>query len=234
MDPKEIESLVRSLVAQRLEGASAEPKASEGTAALKVVTELDVREAGAGGRIQAARKAIVTTAAEELACSLGVTIRREGEAAVNRRRVALGADHGGYALKEEIKRFLESRDDVEIRDLGTHDSSAVDYPDFAHAVAEAVASGKADLGIVVDAAGIGSAIAANKVPGIRAAMCYDAPTARSAREHNFANVLTLGGRTIDTGRMRGIVRAFLETAPGEDRHAARVRKIIEIEKRYRR
>ncbi len=121
---------------------------------------------------------------------------------------------------------------IQVLDLGTHGKEAVDYPDFAHAVAEAVACGRADLGIMVDGAGIGSAIAANKVPGIRAAMCYDAATARNAREHNFANVLTLGGRMIDAARMREIVTAFLETPTGAERHAARVRKIMEIEKKY--
>ena len=87
---------------------------------------------------------------------------------------------------------------------------------------------------MIDGAGIGSAMAANKVPGIRAAMCYDVATARNAREHNFANVLTLGGRSIDAARAREIVRAFLDTPTGEERHAARVRKIMAIERKYRR
>jgi ribose 5-phosphate isomerase B len=131
-----------------------------------------------------------------------------------------------------MKKFLETIEGIEILDLGTHGRETVDYPDFAHAVAEAVCSGRVDLGIMVDGAGIGSSMAANKVPGTRAAMCYDVATARNAREHNFANVLTLGGRMIDPARMREIVTAFLETPTGGERHAARVRKIMEIERKY--
>jgi ribose 5-phosphate isomerase B len=230
MDKAELENLVRDAVERRLARDSEQAPA----AALRVVTELDVRDAGLGGTVRAASGAIVTAAAEDLARAWNVTIER-GDAAPRRaRKVALGADHAGFEMKEEIKRFLGEDAELEIADLGTNSNFAVDYPDFAQAVAEAVASGRADLGIVVDGAGIGSAIAANKIPGIRAAMCYDAATARNSREHNFANVLTLGGRSIDLGRAREVVRAFLDTPTGEERHAARVRKIMAIERKYRR
>ena len=119
-------------------------------------------------------------------------------------------------------------------DLGTHDENPVDYPDFAKAVAEAVAEGRADLGICVDGAGIGSAMAANKVPGVLAANCHDVSTARNAREHNFANVLTLGGRTLQASEAQAIVRAFLATPCGEERHRKRVEKIRALERRYAR
>ena len=239
MDSKELETLVRGLVERRLSSEAQKP--SEGSEPggerkafprHKVVTEMEVRDAGLGGTVPAVADAIVTAAAVDLAKSWGVTILRGNAAAVRPRRVAVGADHGGYALKVELVKFLSAQEGLEIVDLGTHDNRPVDYPDLAHAVAITVSTGKADLGIVVDGAGIGSAMAANKVPGIRAAMCYDAATARNSREHNFANVLTLGGRLIDTVRMQEIVKTFLDTDTGEERHAARVRKILDLEKRY--
>lgn len=228
MDDRSLESLVRGAVERRLPHDPVSP------AALKVVTELEVREAGLGGTVRAAAGAIVTAAAEDLARAWGVTIQRGEPAARRPLRIALGADHAGFDLKEEIKKLLERTAGIEFEDLGTNSNLTVDYPDFAQAVAEAVAAGRADLGIIVDGAGIGSAIAANKVPGIRAAMCYDAASARNSREHNFANVLTLGGRALDAARMREIVRAFLDTPTGEERHAARVRKIMAIERKYQR
>ena len=106
-------------------------------------------------------------------------------------------------------------------DLGTHDETAVDYPDFARAVAEAVAEGRADLGVCIDGAGIGSAMTANKVPGVRAANCWDVASARNAREHNYANVLTLGGRWLSPLGASEILAAFLSTPRGEERHGRR-------------
>jgi len=112
------------------------------------------------------------------------------------KRIAIGSDHGGFPLKEELVRFLEAKGYI-IKDLGTDSTEAVDYPDFAEKVARAVASGDCDRGIMIDSIGMASAMAANKVRGIRAAMCYDLTTARSSREHNDANVLTLGGKVVD-------------------------------------
>ncbi|MCI0547657.1 MAG: ribose 5-phosphate isomerase B [Candidatus Rokubacteria bacterium] len=142
--------------------------------------------------------------------------------------VAVGADHGGFALKEEIKVHL-TRMGYRFRDLGTFSTEAVDYPDVALAVANTVRSGEARLGILVDGAGLGSAMAANKVRGIRAAPCTDADAAKNAREHNDANVLTLGARFVDVPRMRAIVETFLTTECTEERHRRRVRKIEGIE-----
>jgi len=147
--------------------------------------------------------------------------------------IAIGADHGGYALKELIGRTLVEAG-YEIRDCGTAGPEPVDYPDFAHAVARLVADGTCRWGIVVDGAGIGSAMVANKVPGIRAANCHDLSSARNSREHNHANVLTLGARLIGDGLAVDIVRAWLGTAWGPGRHAARVDKITEVERRYAR
>jgi ribose 5-phosphate isomerase B len=227
MDLREIENYVRGMVERRLFRGKDSVGASE---ELKVVAEIDVREAGSGGTVHATRDAIVTPAAEDLARAWGVRIQRGSRGAI--RRIALGSDHAGYEMKKEIAKILSKIEDIEVFDLGAHGTQSVDYPDFAQAVAESVADGRADLGIMVDGAGIGSAIAANKIPGIRAAMCYDAATARNSREHNFANVLTLGGRMIDAARAEEIVKSFLDTPTGEERHAARVRKITAIEKKY--
>jgi len=143
-------------------------------------------------------------------------------------RVALGADHGGYDLKQQLIEYLRGLGHA-VADCGTHGKDAVDYPVFAEAVARRVASGAADLGIVVDGAGIGSAIAANKVPGVLAAACYSEALARNAREHNDANVLTLGAAHVDAAAARRIVDAFLAGSCTVDRHRARVRLIREIE-----
>jgi len=145
--------------------------------------------------------------------------------------IAIGADHGGFNLKEKLAlRLLEKGYAVE--DCGTNSTESVDYPDFAVLVAELVASGRCDWGIVVDGAGIGSAIVANKVPGVRAALCYDVSTARNSREHNHANILTLGAGLIGENLAWQIVEAWLGTPWGGGRHAARVAKIGEIERRY--
>ncbi|MBK6841415.1 MAG: ribose 5-phosphate isomerase B [Gemmatimonadetes bacterium] len=142
----------------------------------------------------------------------------------NAPRVALGADHGGVAMKDALLAVLRARGSV-VHDLGTYGTDPVDYPDFAIAVARAVAAGAADVGIMIDGAGIGSCMAANKVAGVRAAMCYDVTTAANAREHNNANVLTLGGTLIGGRLAQEIVRTFLETPFGGGRHATRVDKI---------
>src|SRR5207244_6363853 len=132
-------------------------------------------------------------------------------------------DHGGFALKEEVKVHL-TRLGYPFRDLGTFSTDPVDYPDVALAVARAVRGGEARLGILVDGAGLGSAMAANKVRGIRAAPCTDPAAARNAREHNDANVLTLGARFVDGPRMKEIVEAFLTAECTEERHVRRLKQ----------
>ena len=121
--------------------------------------------------------------------------------------MAIGADHGGFELKEQLKGYLRDWG-YQVLDLGTDSAEAVDYPDFAEAVGNAVARGDAWLGVVLDSAGIGSSIAANKVPGVRAALCYDRATARNSREHNDANVLTLGAKLISAGSRAGNSRGL--------------------------
>ena len=153
-----------------------------------------------------------------------------GPAAGGRKRVAIGADHGGYALKEVLKRFIAEELDWEVHDCGTHSGEAVDYPDYAAAVGRAVASGECGRGIVVDAAGIGSTMAANKIPGVRCALCHDDATVRNAREHNDANVLALGARVVNRGLATRMVRLFLATPFGGGRHERRVQKIMALER----
>lgn len=145
--------------------------------------------------------------------------------------IAIGADHGGYPLKEKVG-FRLREQGYGIVDCGTDSTKSVDYPDFAHAVASTVATGKARWGIIIDGAGIGSSMVANKVPGIRAALCHDLSSARNSREHNLANVLTLGAGLIGDNLAWQIVQEWLATDWGGDRHARRVDKITEIERRY--
>jgi ribose 5-phosphate isomerase B len=146
-------------------------------------------------------------------------------------RIAIGADHGGYALKERIG-FKLKEAGYEVLDCGTDSPEQVDYPDFAHAVAREVASGNCRYGVVVDGAGIGSAMVANKVPGVRAALCYDLSSARNSREHNHANVLTLGAGLIGDALAWQIVEEWLSVEWGGGRHARRVDKIDAIEQQY--
>ncbi len=146
-------------------------------------------------------------------------------------RVAVGADHGGYPLKQTLAAYLAELG-YEVVDCGTSSTASVDYPDFAHEVARRVAGGECRWGIVVDGAGIGSCMTANKVPGVRAALCYDLSSARNSREHNLANVLTLGSGLIGENLAKQIVRTWLETPWGSGRHESRVQKITEVERRY--
>lgn len=145
--------------------------------------------------------------------------------------IAIGCDHGGYALKEKLAEFLRQKG-YAVTDCGAYSAEACDYPDFAHEVARRVGEGFTRWGVIVDGAGIGSSITANKVPGVRAALCYDLSTARNSREHNHANVLTLGASLIGEGLARQILETWLATPWGGGRHARRVDKITEIERRY--
>jgi ribose 5-phosphate isomerase B len=145
-------------------------------------------------------------------------------------RIAIGADHAGFALKEDIKKAL-AEIGLPAEDFGTGSSDSVDYPDFAERVAQGVAAGQFDRGILICGTGIGMAIAANKIPGIRAATVTDTDMARLSREHNDANVLAIGARILDRKKALEIVRIFLETPFAGDRHQRRIDKITSLEKR---
>lgn len=200
-----------------------------------VITEDDVRGLEQGAVLRIGELARLTPLADDIIREKGIEVVRR----VSRRgsktskMIAVGADHGGFKMKEELKSFL-IESGHRVHDFGTNSADAVDYPDFAHAVARAVADGTADVGIMIDGAGVGSAMTANKIPGIRAAACYSVAVARNSREHNGANVLTLGSGTISSAEMREIVSAWLGTELTEDRHRKRVSKIEAIDRQYHR
>ena len=144
-------------------------------------------------------------------------------------KIAIGADHAGFHAKEAVKKFLAAQG-YEVDDVGTSSEESVDYPDFARQVAERVAAGRAQIGILTCGTGIGMAITANKVPGIRAAVVHDIMTAHLAREHNDANVLTFGARLLPDDQVIAIVREFLNTSFAGGRHQRRVDKIAAMDK----
>ncbi|WP_346916689.1 ribose 5-phosphate isomerase B [Clostridium sp.] len=146
-------------------------------------------------------------------------------------KIAIGSDHGGLRLKKEVIKHLEKKN-IEVKDYGTYTEDSCDYPDFAEKVAEAVVAKEYDYGILICGTGIGISISANKIPGIRAALCSDTFSAHATREHNNANILAMGERVVGTGLALDIVDAFLGSTFEGGRHENRVNKIIEIEKKY--
>ena len=189
------------------------------------------------GELMVAAGAIITPSARDLAQDRGVKIvevpaDQISNTAAPEKTVALGSDHGGFALKEKLKPIFEEHG-LHITDIGVHEEKPADYPDIARQVAELVARGDAARGVIIDGAGIGSCIVANKFPGVRAALCYDKASARNSREHNDSNILTLGGRLLTNTQAEDVLRVWLSTPFGGGRHAARVQKIAEIEKALR-
>lgn len=145
------------------------------------------------------------------------------------RRVVIGSDHGGFEAKEVVKIFLRNAG-YRISDVGVFNKESVDYPDFAYLVAKKVASGECERGIMIDGAGIGSSMVCNKIRGIRAALCYDQKTIINSREHNNANVLTLGGPLHTTEELKEMVKIWLETPFAGGRHWSRINKMMAIER----
>jgi len=252
MQEEEIQKLVRKSVQKALGATTDSPAPVTRRRALtgrKVITEADLRDAAPGSEIAVPADALVTPLAHDLIRERHLKLVEEGskpspatvsplpvpasgqQSTQPETTVALGADHGGLALKENLKGYLQELG-YTVLDCGTSSSESVDYPDFAYAVARLVAEGRAARGIMIDGAGIGSCMAANKVPGVRAAMCYDLSTAANSREHNDANLLTLGGGLLGANLARQIVKTWMSTAFGGGRHARRVNKIMAIEHRY--
>jgi len=250
---------VRELVRQVLDSVPAEPAASTPAPEVKVehvvvnslqdkvgkawdrdesaktlLTEDDLRGLDHGSKIRVAADVKLTSLAQDIVTERNITlIRKEArQSTVKVRSVAIGCDHGGFKVKEQLKVFLNDLG-LNVRDFGTESEDAVDYPDFAHAVAQSVAGRQVDVGIIVDGAGIGSAMTANKVPRVRAAQCYSTALAKNSREHNGANVLTLGSGQNTLDEIKAIVQAFLSTDITEDRHKKRVGKIENIDRQYR-
>jgi ribose 5-phosphate isomerase B len=197
-----------------------------------VITESDIPLAG---DLKVERGAIITPSARDLARERGVRIFEvtveQLDSAPPNKTIAIGSDHGGFQMKEALKAvFADLR--LSLIDVGVSEPVAADYPDIARRVTDVMQSGKAARGVIIDGAGIGSAMAANKVPGIRAALCYDKASARNSREHNDANVLTLGGRLLTQTQAEEVLRVWLSTPFGGGRHQARIDKITAIEKAY--
>ena len=202
-----------------------------------LITEADARVLPRGETVMLARRGHITPLAADTLQDRRVTVVHEGRAAADEaslvpradiRSIAIASDHTGVALRRALAAFLRGRG-LAVQDLGTDGSEPVDYPDVAASVARSVARGEADAGIVIDGAGIGSAIAANKVDGIRAAMCPTETIARYSREHNGANVLTLGATLVSTDEARAIVTTWLATPMREARYIRRLAKIRDLE-----
>ena len=206
----------------------------------EIITEADARVLDIGATVELAEGGIVTPLAKDTLAARRITIVAPGaldsSLAANLvptadiRRVTIGSDHSGLKLKAAIVQHLRGRA-VAVTDIGTTTAEPVDYPDIAGAVALAVARGEADAGIVIDGAGIGSAIAANKVRGVRAAMCPDDTIARYSREHNGANVMTLGASLLEEADALRIVEVWLTTPMREPRYIRRLAKIKRLEER---
>jgi ribose 5-phosphate isomerase B len=216
--------------------------------AKKLLSDTNIKDAARRGRksIKVDSDTIVTSAAKDRAHSLGIEIIEttevhptkaakasdSDERQKSRGIVAIGSDHGGYQLKEYLKPFILELG-FTIKDVGTSSEEACDYPDFAFAVAKLVSMGDVDRGIMIDAVGVASAIVANKLPGVRAAVCQGEFAATSSREHNDANVLTLGGRIIGSELGKNIVKIWLNTEFSGGRHQKRVDKISDIDSKHR-
>src|SRR5437773_7268178 len=204
-----------------------------------IITEADARVLPRGETVTLARGGHITPLAADTLTERRIRIVHEGSAALDGgslapraeiRSVAVASDHTGVLLRRALVAFLRSRA-VTVQDFGTDGSDPVDYPDVAASVAFAVARGDVDAGIVIDGAGIGSAIAANKVAGIRAAMCTTETLARYARAHNGANVLTLGATLVSPDEARANVSTWLTTPMQEPRYIRRLAKIKDLEER---
>ncbi|MGI8467229.1 MAG: ribose 5-phosphate isomerase B [Pyrinomonadaceae bacterium] len=202
--------------------------------AKNLITEDDLRGLETGAKLRIAENAKFTPLASDLIREKQIQLVKKSErrGSIKVKSVALGSDHGGFEFKEQLKKFLADLG-LQVRDFGTNSKDAVDYPDFAHAVAKAVSGKQVDAGIIIDGAGIGSAMTANKVPNVRAAACYSATLAKNSREHNGANVLTLGSGQNNFNEIKEIVEAWLSANLTEDRHKKRVGKIDAIERQYK-
>lgn len=233
MEKEEGRDLPQHVVVNSLQDKKREFDRDESSKSL--ITEDDLRGLEPGSRIRIAQNAKLTPLAQDIVNdrNLQLVTKQSRDELLKVRTVAVGADHGGFPVKESLKQYLEGLG-LNVRDFGTNSTDPVDYPDYAHAVAKAVGDNQTDIGIIVDGAGIGSAMTANKVPNVRAAACYSVVLAKNSREHNGANVLTLGSGQNSLEEIKHIVHAFLTTEISEERHKKRVGKIDYIERQYKR
>jgi ribose 5-phosphate isomerase B len=253
-EEKEIRERVRALVREVLANVPAEPETPSNLpthfvvnslkdeigkefdrdeSAKTLITEDDLRGLSDGAKVRVSERAKFTPLANDIIREKQIQLIRKSDRRGSGKiqTIAVGCDHGGFEFKENLKDFLDGMG-FRIHDFGTNSKDAVDYPDFAHAVAVAVSNKQADVGIIIDGAGIGSAMTANKVPNVRAAACYSVALAKNSREHNGANVLTLGSGQNNFNEIKEIVTAWLGAELTETRHQKRVGKINNIEKQY--
>lgn len=202
--------------------------------AKSLLTEDDFNGLENGAKVRVAENAKFTMLAEDFIKDKNIELvyKTSRNDSLKVKSVGVGCDHGGFEMKEQLKDYLNELD-LHVRDFGTDSKDAVDYPDFAHAVANAVSNKHIEVGIIIDGAGIGSAMAANKVPNVHAAACYNVELAKNSRQHNGANVLTLGSGQNSFAEVKEIVLAFLTNEITEERHRKRVEKIDAIEKQYK-
>ncbi|HIE04215.1 MAG TPA: ribose 5-phosphate isomerase B [Candidatus Latescibacteria bacterium] len=241
MEREDVERIVKEVIARLSRRAPSQIVSSAAwTFQGKLLTEGEVRSAAERGvrEIALLPGTLVTPLAKDAIKELGISVvpytsepERSSRPSSNPGPIAIGADHAGFALKETIREALVKEGHT-IRDFGTSSPEPVDYPDFALRVAQAVSSGACTMGIVVDGTGFASAVVANKLPGIRAAVCWDLLTVRLAREHMDANVLAIGGKLIGPTLALEMVKLWLETPFAGGRHARRVSKISDVEGRY--
>lgn len=234
-------------VLRELLGSSPDPREERRGLSRPLISQAEVRAARQRGEttIVVPAGAIVTPLAHDLAVDSKIEIRVEGAPEANRGAapdpedggpaplaqggpVAIGSDHGGFELKQALSAYLKELG-VAVQDVGTHAKQSCDYPDYAAAVAKQVALGQASWGVFIDGAGIGSCMAANKVPGVLAATVHDVRTAKNSREHNGANMVCLGSVGLTADAAKQILHAWLTTETGGGRHARRVNKIRAIE-----
>ena len=199
----------------------------------RVLTTIDIPESGT---LRVAIGTIVTPSARDLAQDRKIAILEVPEHELNGvappdLTIAIGSDHGGFVVKERLKPIIEELG-YSVRDVGVYEEKSADYPDLAEKVADHVAQGLARYGVMIDGAGIGSSMAANKVPGVRASLCWDRASARNAKEHNNANMLTLGGKLLTETQCEEILRMWVTTPFSGGRHTARVDKITAIERKH--
>lgn len=208
----------------------------------QLITEKDVLKAASGTKILSVPKnALITSLAKDAAKEkqvkfveeqpVGAVSSSPSNVVLEVKTIIIGADHGGFSLKTELIPWLVSLG-YQVEDVGTTSEAAVDYPDFAFAVGLRVKQTPSAIGIMIDGAGIGSAMALNKIPGILAACCYNEFTARNARQHNHANALTLGSKALGSETCKSVIQAFLKSVPEPGRHEARVKKIRDLEAKF--
>lgn len=233
-EPKKEEVYPKHVVVNSLK-EKAEKEFDRDESAKNLITEDDLRGLDFGAKLRISENAKFTPLAADLISEKNIQLikKQSRRGSLKVRTVAVGCDHGGFEFKEKLKNFLGELG-LQVRDFGTNSKDAVDYPDFAHLVAKAVGERQVDVGIIIDGAGIGSAMTANKVPKVRAAACYSVALAKNSREHNGANVLTLGSGQNNFDEIKEIVEAWLSTELTEDRHKKRVGKIDTIQNQYSR